>query len=155
MCGQYVFDSRGTCVCMCVWESKYVFARVFMTWHVRGCACVCACMCMHTWVCYGMHKDALCHAHEWVMSHDTHLIKAGRTCVSITSIVWMSHVTRTNKVVTHIHQGAGWKAKTRLWIGIRHVTRMSQVSSMNESSHTYESVMSHVYINHVTYMGLL
>ena len=111
MCGQYVFDSRGTCVCMCVWESKYVFARVFMTWHVRGCACVCACMCMHTWACYGMYKDALCHAHEWVMSNDTHIIKAGRTFVSITSIVWMSHVTRTNKVVTRIHQGAGWKAR--------------------------------------------
>ena len=86
-------------------------------------------------------------AYDWVMSH-----------------IWMSHVTHINKPchwiwmsrVTHINDSFHTCEWVRLNISTSRVTRRNQFIWMSHIMHelrpTYDWVMSHVTISHVTYM---
>jgi len=97
------------------------------------------------------HTNQSCHTHEWVMSH-----------------IWMSHVTHMNqsslsyKMRSHIwmrHIAQFWAASVVVGVGVLYHTDNWVISHvwmcyMNESYHTYESVMSlipHIWISHVAY----
>jgi len=78
-----------------------------------------------------------CHTYEWVMSH-----------------IWLSHVTyiRMNAGVSHVWTRLvpRMNESCRRWKDQECTLRMSQVTHMDESCHTYERVVLHVWMSHVT-----
>jgi len=99
----------------------------------------------HMWIRHGTHMEEPCHTYEWVtsrlwMSHDARMNA---------SPAWMSHVT-----VASICNQRAFMADRKVSHGT-HIW-MSHVMRMYKSyiwCHTYEWVMSHLSMNHVTHMN--
>jgi len=83
------------------------------------------------WMSHVTHMDESCHAYGWVMSH-----------------IWMSHCKYVNDVANK---------KSLKCINCRvqcHVVnKMSHVTHIHRSCHTYSWVMSRIWISHVTHVN--
>jgi len=115
----------------------------------------------HTWMRHVTRMNEACHTYEWGMahiwmSHVTHL--RGQEPASSCPPPWelwqcvsMSFIPMSH--VTHMNESCHTYEWDMSHIWISHVTKwMSHVTHMNESCHTYEWVMSHVWISHITHM---
>jgi len=130
----------------------------------------------HVWMSHVTHMNASCHIHEWDMlyiwmSHVTFsrtlllrvpfyiLSAAGRSEISESSHIWMSHVTQMNEschtwmshvtfyhlMPLRVHFHILSAQVDLIWVSLvkrvnesRHNTSMSHVTHTNESCHTYE-----------------
>jgi len=127
-------------------QSHDVFGCVTQIMYTCAQAYVCACI---------LPPDALTRV-LWLIRVMTHLYVWHESfiCVCGYTHTWMSHITHMNAShtwishVTHMNASHTW---------MRHViymnesyTYMSHVTHMNESCHTHESVMSRIWMSHVT-----
>ena len=109
----------------------------------------------HIWISHVTHMNESCHTYEWVMSH-----------------IWMSRVTRMNESchrgvcvwLTHtLHldvrtrKSCAWSVVSQIRMShvkhifeSCHIHKSNCVTHMNESCHTYEWVMSHIWMSRVT-----
>jgi len=118
---------------------------------------------VHTWMSHVTHVNESCHTCEKVMTHKsshTHMNGWYRWHDSFVCVTWLNHMCdMTPSYVTLLWlyslMCVAWRmleschtyewVMSHIWVG--HVTHM------NESCHTYEWVMSHIWVGHVTHMN--
>ena len=149
---------------------EWVMAHVWMShgtrmnesWQIYKCVIA------HVWMSHNTHKILMVMSHV-SMSHVTRINESCHTYQWVMSHVSMSHVTLIQDLILHerrlprqLHaRHVAWEwGMLRIWIS--DVTQchscawvvaplwMSHVTLMNESCHTYGSVMSHVSMSHFT-----
>jgi len=91
---------------------------------------------------------------EWVMAH-----VSCRTCAEVMSNVWMCHATRVhgschtyNSIRWHINESCHTFERV-IPLNNESCHRYERVTHMNGSCHTYEWVMSHIWMRDVTHIN--
>jgi len=140
----------------------------------------------HTWMSYVTHVNDSCHTYEWVlsrmrMSHVTHIRESCHTYEWVLLQVprplhfcsryksWMSHpnmneshcntlqhtATRCNTLSLFLLQVTSdtWIKPCHTYECVMSYIWMSHVTHMNESCHTYEWATPQIRIRHVTHMN--
>jgi len=143
--------------CHCIWMSHVTVYRWVMSlkWMSRDTRMNESChsnawVMSHVWMSHVTRMNESCHMFEWVMSHVwmSHVTRIIESChhgtVQAASHVWMSHFTHVNqsliRVTWLIHS---YVCVSDSFIHICHCP--SSVTRMNESFHTCEWVISHMW----------
>jgi len=117
----------------------------------------CGSVTWHIWTIHVTHANESCHTCEWVMSHVrrshvTHEQGAGACFLDWTSycvcVCVCVCVSRCWSVAETFSAGKNESCHTREWV-MSHLW-MSPLTHVNESCHTCKWVMSHVWMSHVT-----
>ena len=98
--------------------------------------------------------------HEWCpiwMSHVTHMNESCHTYESVIPHTWRSHTTNLTYDLSLTHTWRVSHTQMTCLFHTQHAPALSSTAShvthMNTSCHTYEYVMSHIWIRHVTHMS--
>jgi len=87
------------------------------------------------------------------VSHVTHMNESYPTYESVTSHIWMSVVAHMNEschTVAHLPRSYVTHSRFHMWHTGGPAVQRHSVFEINESCHTYEWVMSHIRMSHVT-----
>jgi len=122
----------------------------------------------HTWISHGTHVNESWHTCEWVMSHIwmshvTHLNESQHTWMRYATYtnrsgqnmcLWLSHVTHSNESchVTHMNVSVShiWMGQVEMFVCCHN----PWLYFLNESCHTHESVLSHMWRRRVTLLNV-
>jgi len=111
---------------------------------------------IHEWVSCVTNINEACHTYEWVLSHVTHIWMSFESCHTYKWV--LSHVTHVNEfwVMAHtsvypLHNESRHTQLFQKRICVWHDFARRQPTHMNESCHTYEWVLSHMWMSHVTH----